>query len=94
MPAFNHPPPLSFVASRLEGKVTFVTGASSGIGEAAVRRFAAEGASPGSSGPPPWTTPVEESGSTPLRPDPPDPRRSTHWCPMTRLAPPWRVSSR
>jgi NAD(P)-dependent dehydrogenase (short-subunit alcohol dehydrogenase family) len=42
--SFNNPPPLAFAASRLEGKVTFVTGASSGIGRAAVVRFAAEGA--------------------------------------------------
>lgn len=38
------PPPLSLVSSRLAGKVTFVTGASSGIGRAAALRFAAEGA--------------------------------------------------
>ncbi len=44
MPSFNNPPPLSFTASRLEDKVTFVTGASSGIGRAAATRFAAEGA--------------------------------------------------
>ncbi|MGI8553695.1 MAG: SDR family NAD(P)-dependent oxidoreductase [Dehalococcoidia bacterium] len=41
---YAHPPPLSFVGDRLAGRVTFVTGASSGIGAAAVRRFAAEGA--------------------------------------------------
>lgn len=44
MPRFNNPAPLSLVASRLAGKVVFVTGASSGIGRAAVERFAAEGA--------------------------------------------------
>jgi NAD(P)-dependent dehydrogenase (short-subunit alcohol dehydrogenase family) len=44
MPSFNNPPPLSFSASRLDGKVTFVTGASSGIGRAAAIRFATEGA--------------------------------------------------
>lgn len=37
-------PPLDFSANRLTGRVIFVTGASSGIGAAAVRRFAAEGA--------------------------------------------------
>ena len=40
----NSPPPLDYTSNRLAGKVIFVTGASSGIGEAAVRRFAAEGA--------------------------------------------------
>jgi A-factor type gamma-butyrolactone 1'-reductase (1S-forming) len=44
MPSFHNPPPVPFVANRLEGKVTFVTGASSGIGRAAALRFAAEGA--------------------------------------------------
>jgi NAD(P)-dependent dehydrogenase (short-subunit alcohol dehydrogenase family) len=44
MPTFQNPPPLAFVADRLAGKVTFVTGASSGIGAAATKRFAAEGA--------------------------------------------------
>jgi NAD(P)-dependent dehydrogenase (short-subunit alcohol dehydrogenase family) len=44
MTSFNHPPPLSLVSSRLADKVTFVTGASSGIGRAAAIRFAAEGA--------------------------------------------------
>jgi NAD(P)-dependent dehydrogenase (short-subunit alcohol dehydrogenase family) len=42
---YHSPPPLTFGAQRLAGKVVFVTGASSGIGAAAVRRFAAEGAS-------------------------------------------------
>lgn len=41
---YNNPPPLGWSARRLEGRVIFVTGASSGIGAAAVRRFAAEGA--------------------------------------------------
>ena len=41
---YAHPAPLAFAADRLAGKVVFVTGASSGIGEAATRRFAAEGA--------------------------------------------------
>lgn len=41
---YLNPPPLDFVADRLAGRVTMVTGASSGIGEAAARRFAAEGA--------------------------------------------------
>jgi len=41
----NHnPEPLTIVARRLEGKVIFITGASAGIGEAAARLFAAEGA--------------------------------------------------
>ena len=44
MPSFNHPPPLGLVSSRLAEKVTFVTGATSGIGRAAALRFAAEGA--------------------------------------------------
>lgn len=37
-------PPLEFVSQRLKDKVIFVTGASSGIGAAAVRLFAREGA--------------------------------------------------
>jgi len=41
---YNHPPKLTTTFQRLEGKVVLVTGASSGIGEAAVRLFAAEGA--------------------------------------------------
>jgi A-factor type gamma-butyrolactone 1'-reductase (1S-forming) len=38
------PQPLQFVAHRLAGRVIIVTGASSGIGAAAVRRFSIEGA--------------------------------------------------
>ncbi|MFD7235512.1 SDR family NAD(P)-dependent oxidoreductase [Streptomyces syringium] len=41
---YQQPEPLAFTAGRLTGRVIFVTGASSGIGAAAVRRFAAEGA--------------------------------------------------
>ena len=41
---YQHPEPLTFTSSRLAGRVILVTGASSGIGAAAVRRFAAEGA--------------------------------------------------
>jgi NAD(P)-dependent dehydrogenase (short-subunit alcohol dehydrogenase family) len=41
---YLHPQPLQFAARRLEDSVTIVTGASSGIGAAAVRRFAQEGA--------------------------------------------------
>jgi NAD(P)-dependent dehydrogenase (short-subunit alcohol dehydrogenase family) len=41
---YASPDPLTFSAGRLAGRVVFVTGASSGIGAAAVRRFAAEGA--------------------------------------------------
>jgi NAD(P)-dependent dehydrogenase (short-subunit alcohol dehydrogenase family) len=42
--AYQNPEPLTFAAQRLAGRVIFVTGASSGIGRAAVIRFAAEGA--------------------------------------------------
>jgi len=41
---YQHPEPLTLTSSRLTGRVILVTGASSGIGAAAVRRFAAEGA--------------------------------------------------
>jgi NAD(P)-dependent dehydrogenase (short-subunit alcohol dehydrogenase family) len=41
---YASPAPLTFAAERLAGKVIFVTGASSGIGAAAARRFAAESA--------------------------------------------------
>ncbi len=41
---YQQPDPLTLVSQRLAGRVIFVTGASSGIGEAAARRFAAEGA--------------------------------------------------
>ncbi len=41
---YNNPPPLTATFTRLAGKVVIVTGASSGIGAAAVRLFAAEGA--------------------------------------------------
>ncbi len=40
----NPPPPLAASGRRLAGKVVFVAGASSGIGESAARLFAAEGA--------------------------------------------------
>ena len=42
----NHnPEPVTLEARRREDKAIFITGASSGIGESAARRFAAEGAS-------------------------------------------------
>ena len=42
--AYQNPPPLTWASQRLKHRVAFVTGASSGIGAAAVRRFAEEGA--------------------------------------------------
>jgi NAD(P)-dependent dehydrogenase (short-subunit alcohol dehydrogenase family) len=42
--AYDHPTPLSTTYNRLADKVVLVTGASSGIGAAAARLFAAEGA--------------------------------------------------
>ncbi|KUL49705.1 MULTISPECIES: SDR family NAD(P)-dependent oxidoreductase [Streptomyces] len=42
--ANRNPAPLTLEARRLEGKVILITGASAGMGEAATRRFAAEGA--------------------------------------------------
>jgi NAD(P)-dependent dehydrogenase (short-subunit alcohol dehydrogenase family) len=42
--SYANPPPLTLAAERLKGRVIFVTGASSGIGAAAVQRFAEEGA--------------------------------------------------
>jgi NADP-dependent 3-hydroxy acid dehydrogenase YdfG len=44
MTNYRNPPPLDFYAQRLGDKVIIVTGASSGIGEAATRLFAREGA--------------------------------------------------
>ncbi|HEY2048955.1 MAG TPA: SDR family oxidoreductase [Caulobacteraceae bacterium] len=41
---YNNPPPLPDTWNRLRDRVVIVTGASSGIGEAATRLFAAEGA--------------------------------------------------
>jgi NAD(P)-dependent dehydrogenase (short-subunit alcohol dehydrogenase family) len=41
---YQSPPPLAWAGARLQDRVVFVTGAASGIGAAAVRRFAAEGA--------------------------------------------------
>ena len=44
MSNYKSPPPLTWHAGRLKDRVIFVTGASSGIGSAAVRLFAEEGA--------------------------------------------------
>jgi NAD(P)-dependent dehydrogenase (short-subunit alcohol dehydrogenase family) len=41
---YQSPPPLAWASRRLQDRVIFVTGAASGIGAAAVRRFAEEGA--------------------------------------------------
>ena len=42
--SYSAPPPLPFHYDRLRGKVIFITGASSGIGEASAKLFAKEGA--------------------------------------------------
>jgi A-factor type gamma-butyrolactone 1'-reductase (1S-forming) len=42
--SYLQPPPLQSAGRRLQDRITIVTGASSGIGAAAVRRFAIEGA--------------------------------------------------
>jgi NAD(P)-dependent dehydrogenase (short-subunit alcohol dehydrogenase family) len=42
--SYRRPAPLTWFAERLKDKVVFITGASSGIGAAAMRLFAAEGA--------------------------------------------------
>jgi NAD(P)-dependent dehydrogenase (short-subunit alcohol dehydrogenase family) len=69
------------MARRLEGKVAVVTGGTSGIGLASVRRFAAEGARVFITGGrrPELAAAVAGSGRTPpaSRRTPPDPRIST-----------------
>ncbi len=52
--ACANPAQLTFAVGRLAGKVVFLTGASSGIGGTAARRFAAAGALVAA--PPRWTT--------------------------------------